>query len=244
MRLLLTGATGVAGLSIYRAALSDPAVTSITLLLRRSFPEWAVLPPNATEKTQTIIHSDYVSYSPDLASSLAQHDACIWAMGKASSGMSEADYTRLTYDYPMAFIKALRDAGAGAERKKGEEFRLVYISGEMADPTQTSRQMWARGRAENDLTAFADNTPGFAMHILRPGYFFPSKDYPADRTNQRGTVAHYVDRAMAPIYSTVLPSFYTPIDTLATVGVEVAKGHWKDVVLFRNKLIRELRGQS
>ncbi|CAL1708873.1 unnamed protein product [Somion occarium] len=148
MRLLLTGATGVAGLSIYRAALSDPAVTSITLLLRRSFPEWAVLPPNATEKTQTIIHSDYVSYSPDLASSLAQHDACIWAMGKASSGMSEADYTRLTYDYPMAFIKALRDAGAGAERKKGEEFRLVYISGEMADPTQTSRQMWARVKAE------------------------------------------------------------------------------------------------
>lgn len=133
-----------AGLSIYRAALADPAVSKVTLLLRREIPSWAVLPPNANEKTETIIHSDYTSYPSELASRLAQHDACIWALGKASQGISEPDYTRLTYDYPMAFMNALKDASAGAERPKGEEFRMVYISGEMADPEQKSWQMWAR----------------------------------------------------------------------------------------------------
>ena len=107
-------------------------------------PSWAVLPANATEKTETIVHSDYTSYSTELASKLAQHDACIWALGKASQGMSEPDYTRITYDYPMAFVNAVQKAGAGADRVKGEEFRMVYISGEMADPEQKSWQMWAR----------------------------------------------------------------------------------------------------
>ena len=107
-------------------------------------PSWAVLPANATEKTETIVHPDYTSYSTELASKLAQHDACIWALGKASQGMSEPDYTRITYDYPMAFVNAVQKAGAGADRAKGEEFRMVYISGEMADPEQKSWQMWAR----------------------------------------------------------------------------------------------------
>ncbi|KAK7683515.1 hypothetical protein QCA50_013349 [Cerrena zonata] len=245
MKLILTGATGVAGLSIYRAALADPAVTKVTLLLRRELPSWAVLPANAQEKTETIIHTDYASYPSELATRLAQHDACIWALGKASKGISEPDYTRLTYDYPMAFINAVKEVGAGTTRSKGEEFRMVYISGEMADPEQKSWQMWARvkGRAEKDLTTFAQTNTGFATHIIRPGYFFPSKEYPADRLNQRGSGADCVDRIMSPVYSTLLPSLYTPIDTLGKIAVELAKGRFKDITLVRNSTLRELGSQ-
>ncbi|KAI0070986.1 hypothetical protein K474DRAFT_1687236 [Panus rudis PR-1116 ss-1] len=241
MKLIITGATGTAGLNVYRAALADPAISKVTLLQRRPMPEWAVLPPNAASKTETIIHSDFLSYPPDITSRLAQHDACVWAMGKSAVGMSEADYTKLTYEYPMAFVKAITDAGVNKGRKEGEEFRFVYFSGEHADPTQKSRQMWAKvkGRTETDLISFAQNTPGFAAHIMRPAYFHSSFKYPADGPNQRGKLT-YLDRVMGPTFSFLSPSLYIPVETLGKVAVEIAKGRWKDTILFRNKMLREL----
>ncbi|TCD61171.1 hypothetical protein EIP91_008815, partial [Steccherinum ochraceum] len=151
MRLLLTGATGAGGLNIYRAALNDPSITSITLLLRSEMPSWAVLPANASEKTTTIIHFDFTSYPPEVASRLAQHDACIWALGISSNGVKEADYTRITYEYTMALVKALKEAGVGNDRPADKPFRFVYFSGAMADPTGKSGQMWARVKGKYDV---------------------------------------------------------------------------------------------
>lgn len=33
-------------------------------------------------------------------------DGCIWAQGKSSVGMSEAEYSELTQDWPLAAAKA------------------------------------------------------------------------------------------------------------------------------------------
>ena len=131
-------------MNIYRAAVGDPAISSITLLSRRELPSWAVVPANASQKTTTILHKDFTSYTPELASRLTQHDACVWAIGKSSLGVSEAEYTSYTYDAPMAFLKALRDADVGKGRDKDKPFRFLYYSGSHADPTEKSRQMWAR----------------------------------------------------------------------------------------------------
>lgn len=161
MKLVTTGATGVgafpycftpvysstlliAGLNIYRAALQDPSIATITLLIRREIPSWAVLPSNAAEKTTTIVHTDFTVYSSELASKLAEHDACIWALGKSAVGMSEGDYTTLTVEYPMAALLAIRNGSAGSTRPSTRPFRFVYVSGEGADPTEKSVQMWAR----------------------------------------------------------------------------------------------------
>ena len=107
-------------------------------------PSWAELPPNAAEKTHTIIHDDFMEYSSDLISQIADHDACIWALGQSVAGMSEREYTRITHDYPMEALRVLNNAGVG---KVEQPFRFVYISGEGADPTEKSRQMWARVKA-------------------------------------------------------------------------------------------------
>ncbi|EMD34758.1 hypothetical protein CERSUDRAFT_125315 [Gelatoporia subvermispora B] len=245
MRLLLTGATGVAGLAIYRAALNDPIVTSVTILSRRAIPSWAELPANASSKTEVILHEDFTSYPPELAQKLATHDACIWALGKASAGMNEQDYTKLTYDYPMAAARALKHAGVGTGRAENP-FRFVYISGEAADPTEKSFMMWARvkGRAEKDLTEFCNGSEGMLAHILRPAYFFPSKNYPEDRKNQRSSSAAYADCIMTPLISTLLPGQYTPVEDLGRFAVEAAKGRWSDETLFRNARMRELLKQA
>lgn len=118
--------------------------------MRREMPSWAVLPANASEKTTTIVHKDFTSYTPELISRLKEHDACIWAMGKSSLGIAEADYTAFTYNAPMTLATALRDAGVGQNRAANQPFRFVYISGEHADPTEKSSQMWARVKVRFD----------------------------------------------------------------------------------------------
>ncbi|KAJ3556289.1 hypothetical protein NM688_g2104 [Phlebia brevispora] len=245
MRLLLTGATGVAGLNIYRAALTDPDVTSITILMRREMPSWAAVPSNASQKTTTIVHKDFTSYPPDLVGRLVQHDACIWAMGKSSLGMSEADYTSLTYAAPMSLAVALRDAGIGKNRPEDKPFRFVYVSGEGADPTDKSSQMWARvkGRAEKDIAALCTAATGMKAHVIRPAYFRPSREYSQDWANQRSRTENYLDRLLSPVFTCFFPQFVSPLDELSKVSLEIAKGRWPDVELFRNQKIRELAKQ-
>ncbi|PIL27785.1 hypothetical protein GSI_10938 [Ganoderma sinense ZZ0214-1] len=240
MRVILTGATGVAGLSIYRAALADPSVSQVTLLTRRAIPSWAVLPPNANEKTQVILHDDFKMYPPELARGLAEHDALIWALGKTSLGMSEAQYTELTYTYAMNAATALKDAGAGSPERP---FRFVFISGVQANPKGESRQMWAnvKGRVERELPALLEGSNMRAC-IYRPGYFFPSdtKEFRQERMQQRGYGRRLADLIFTPIYTTFLPRFYTPIEELGRATIELAKNRWLEKDLFTNVEMREL----
>lgn len=125
-----------AGLAIYRTALADPFVRHITLLSRHPLPSWAVLPEDAPSRTTMIMHNNFLKYPPDVARQLAAHDACIWALGKMSVGMTEVQYTELTHGYTMAAVWALCDVSAG-EDKEGEPFCFVYISGEGADQSDS-----------------------------------------------------------------------------------------------------------
>lgn len=110
--------------------------------MRREMPSWAELPPNAAEKTETIIHQDFLEYPSDLMTRIAaDHDTCIWALGKTAAGASEGEYTVMTHDYVTEALKALINAGVGREDKT---FRFVFISGESADQSEKSMFMWAR----------------------------------------------------------------------------------------------------
>jgi len=242
MRLLLTGATGAGGLNVYRAALIDPTVTSVTLLLRREMPSWAILPPNAAEKTTTIIHSDFASYPPDISLRLAQHDACIWALGTSSNGAKEEDYTLVTHDYPMAMIRALSDAGVGKDRPADKPFRCVYFSSMLADPTEESSLMWARikGRTEKDLAAFCAENPGMKAHCIRPAFFAPSRDHPQDRKHQRGAGKDFLDSLMGLVLRVAVPSLYTPIPEMNAAALAIAQGKYPDQEVFENSDLRQI----
>nr|VWP00476.1 Aspartate aminotransferase (EC [Ganoderma boninense] len=223
MRVILTGATGV-----------------VTLLTRRAIPSWAVLPPNAYEKTQVILHNDFQTYPPELAKGLAAHDALIWALGKSSLGMSEAQYTEMTYTYTMNAAAALKDAGAGSPERP---FRFVFLSGSHADPNGESRQMWAnvKGRVERELPALLEGSNMRAC-IYRPGYFFPSdtKEFREERMRQRGFGLRLADHLITPIYANFVPKFYTPVEELGRATIELAKNRWLERDLFTNAEMREL----
>ena len=96
-----------------------------------------------------------------LRASLSGFDACFWCLGISSNGMTEEDYTRITYDYTMAAARVLVDINP--------KMTFVFISGVNAE--RSSSRMWARvkARAEDDLMKL----PFGAVYVMRPGFVEP-----------------------------------------------------------------------
>ncbi|KAG2044349.1 hypothetical protein BDR03DRAFT_938970 [Suillus americanus] len=191
------------------------------------------------DKTEVIVVKDFLDYPSDLPARLAEHDACVWALGKSSVGLSDEEYTRITYEYTMHFLNSLQEART--KDKTGEPFKFVFISGEGADPSGKSDLKFARIKGMTEKALF-DLPPSSNVKasVMRPAYFFPSKDHPSDRDNIRSPTARAMDCLMTPIMKTILPSMYTPIEDLGLFAVEAAKGRWSDEKLFSNSKMREL----
>jgi uncharacterized protein YbjT (DUF2867 family) len=157
MNVLIFGATGMVGAGVLVECLEDPRVESVLLVSRRS---GGVTHPKITE----ILPEDFFDFRA-IQSRFAEFDACFFCLGVSSAGMSEAAYTRATYDLTMAAARAIAEVN--------RNLTFCYVSGVGTDGTEKGRSMWARvkGRTENSLLAM-----GFkAAFMLRPGYIQPLK---------------------------------------------------------------------
>lgn len=157
VRVVLFGATGMVGQGVLLEALDDPEVTEVLAVGRR--PTGRSHP-----KLREVQVTDFADLSP-LQERFAGYDACFFCLGVSSVGMSEADYSRVTFDYTMAAAKALLAASPGLV--------FVYVSGMGTDSTEKGRSMWARvkGRTENRLLAM----PFRAAYMFRPGFIQPER---------------------------------------------------------------------
>ncbi|HEX2616096.1 MAG TPA: NAD-dependent epimerase/dehydratase family protein [Flavobacteriales bacterium] len=163
-KVILTGATGYVGEGVLLECLAHPAIDEVLVVGRRSC---GVKHP----KVKELLVPDLFSLEPVL-SRLRGYDACFFCAGISSVGMSEADYTRITYDSTIAFAKAVRAASP--------EIQFNFVSGGSTDSSEKGRVMWARvkGRTENELERM-----GFRKHYdFRPGFMKPS---PGQRNPKR-----------------------------------------------------------
>jgi uncharacterized protein YbjT (DUF2867 family) len=155
MKVLLFGATGMVGQGVLRECLRDPDVDRIVTLGRSATGvEHA--------KLREIVHRDMFDYT-SIENELGGFDACFFCLGVSSFRMSEADYTRLTYDLTMAAARTLA--------RLDPQMTFVYVTGAGTDSTEKGRSMWARvkGRTENDLLRL----PFKAAYMFRPGAIVP-----------------------------------------------------------------------
>ena len=157
MKIILTGATGVAGSEALRVSLADPDVTRVTVLTRRPT---RVRHAKLTELTL----ADFLDYTP-VQPQLADHDACLWCLGISQNRVTREEYERITFDYTLAGAHAL----AAANR----QFTFCFLSGAGADSTEASRILFARvkGRTENALLAL--DAP--ITYCFRPGFIQPDR---------------------------------------------------------------------
>jgi uncharacterized protein YbjT (DUF2867 family) len=154
MKVLIFGATGMVGRGVLLECLRDPDVKLVVTLGRTAT---GIHDP----KLQEILHRDLLDYS-GMEESLTGFDACFFCLGIASAGMTEADYTRVTYGYTIAAAEMLSRLNPG--------MTFIFISGSGTDSSEKGRTMWARvkGRTENALLKLP-----FQAYMFRPGFIEP-----------------------------------------------------------------------
>ena len=156
MNVVLFGATGMIGQGVLRECLLDPGVQRVLTIGRT---------PTLVQhgKLREIAHPDMWSYAA-IEEELRGFDACFFCLGVTSAGMSEADYTRVTY--------GITTAAAGTLCRLNPAMTFVFVSGAGADSSEQGRLMWARvkGKTENAILRL----PCKASYVFRPGVVQPT----------------------------------------------------------------------
>jgi uncharacterized protein YbjT (DUF2867 family) len=146
MKVILFGATGMVGQGVLRECLVDPEVTEVLAVTRSATGQQHA-------KLREIVHRDFSDFSP----LPLDGDACFWCLGVSSTGMSEADYTRITHDYTIAAAKVLARP----------TMTFIFVSGTGAQ----GNAMWARVKRKTEDALFA--MPFKAVYVFRPGMIQP-----------------------------------------------------------------------
>lgn len=97
MNVILFGATGMVGQGVLRECLRDNSVEGVLAVGRNSAD---IKHP----KLRELVLKDMFD-SGAVGSDLKDYDACFFCLGVSSAGMSEAAYTRLTYDLTVPLQK-------------------------------------------------------------------------------------------------------------------------------------------
>lgn len=225
VHLILTGATGLVGSAVLKHVQTLPSTTPITKLtiLSRS-PVPAASTPSTTNSTkiEVINHTDYTSYPPDLLTKLSDARAIIWAQGVSQTQAgSDAAYTRITKDFPVAATTALAGAHTGPK-----PLTVVYVSGEGATHTPgrlTPLFGRVKGEAELSLLSLAKQQKGLAVYCPRPGGIWnPDAAEWAESQARQSFSIKMVRKFALPVYKAVYPSMLIPTPDLAKVLVDMA----------------------
>src|SRR5579862_5985091 len=161
-------------------------------------------------KLREIVHVDFMDFGAIASKAFTRIDAAFFCLGVSSSGMSEADYTRVTSDITLAAAQALLQASP--------EATFVYVSGAGADSTERSRTMWARvrGRAENALLQLPLKT-----FILRPALVRPMYGIASRTASYRRFYA--VAAPLLPLLQRLFPQWVTTTEVLGRAMLELAR---------------------
>ncbi len=146
MKVILFGGTGMVGQGVLRECLRDPDVTQVLSVVRSATGQQHA-------KLREIVHADF----GDFSALPLDGDACFWCLGVSSTGMSEADYTRITHDYTIAAAKVLARPTT----------TFVFVSGAGAQ----GNAMWARVKRRTEDALFA--LPFRQVYVFRPGLIQP-----------------------------------------------------------------------
>lgn len=203
MNVLIFGATGMLGQSVLRECQLDPEVTQITTVGRT---------PLGTQhpKLKEIIHVDMWNYDA-IEQQLTPFDACFFCLGVSAAGMTEAQYTRITYDLTLAAAATLA--------RLNPQMTLTYVSGAATDSTEKGRIMWARvkGKTENALLAL----PFKAAYMFRPAGIQPLHGIQSKTPVYQ--VFYSLTKPALPLLHRLFPNQMMTSDVIGQAMLKVAK---------------------
>ena len=154
MDVLLFGGTGMIGQGVLRECLRDPGVKRVVSVSRSPIGQ-------KHEKLSEVIVPDLANLSA-VEEQLTGFDACFFSLGVTAVGLTEAQYSAITYDLTLSIAKTLA--------RLNPSITFIYVSGQSTDATEKGSTMWARvkGRTENALLALP-----IKSFMFRPGMIIP-----------------------------------------------------------------------
>jgi uncharacterized protein YbjT (DUF2867 family) len=211
MRAILFGGTGMVGQGVLLECERDADVEEVLVVGRSPLA-------NPGPKVWEIAVMDLFNLS-DLEDELTGFDACFFCLGTSSSGMSEAEYRRVTYELTMSVARTLVRLNPGMV--------FEYVSGAGTDSSAKGRVMWARvkGQTENELLEL-----GFkAAYMFRPGGIVPMDGI---RSKTKLYQAFYtILGPVLPLLKRMFPRYVTTTQELGRAMIRVAKvGFEKKVI--------------
>lgn len=211
MKVIIFGATGMVGQGVLREALAASDVEQVLTVGRSATGQ-------QHPKLRELVHKDTGNFS-SVERELTGYDACFFCLGISSAGMSEEEYTRITYDITMAAATVLARANPN--------MTFVYVSGEGTDSTEKGRSMWARvkGRTENAVMKL----PFKATFMFRPGMIQPMQGV-VSKTKLYAAF-YVVMKPIFPLAKALAPNMVTTNEKVGKAMLEVArKGYPKQIV--------------
>jgi hypothetical protein len=209
MNVVIFGSSGMVGQGALREALLDPEVKQVTTVVRS--PSGQTNP-----KLREIVHPDISNLSGlDL-----RCDACFFAVGVTSTGLSEEAYSKVAYDTAIAAAKAVLSPST----------TFVFVSGAGADGSS----MWARvkRRAENDLLAM----PFKSVYVLRPGFIKPLHGI-----KSRTRLYNALYAVLWPLTYLMPSSLKTTTERIGRAMLNVARAGFDPKILDSNAINRAAR---
>jgi len=157
MNVVITGSTGMVGKSVLLACLADNRVEKVLLINRSPIDV-------KHDKISELLVGSFVELA-NHKHQLTGFDACYHCMGVSAVGMSEEQYSKVTYSYTKILADTFYDANPNSV--------FTYVSGAGTDSSESGSSMWARvkGKTENYIL-----NKGFKdAYAFRPGGILPPK---------------------------------------------------------------------
>jgi len=198
MKVILFGATGMVGQGVLRECLRDDGVEAVLAVSRTSTGQ-------KHPKLRELIRKDLFDFDA-AGDDLQGYDACFFCLGVSSAGMSDADYSRLTYDLTLGWAKVLA--------RVNPAMTFVYVSGAGTG----GKAMWAqvKKRTEDALLALFPSAYMFRLAVLRPMHGEVSKS--------RWTRFGYgVLRPLLPLVRAIAPGAVTTTEELGRAMIRAAR---------------------
>jgi uncharacterized protein YbjT (DUF2867 family) len=211
MRVLLFGATGMVGQGVLRECLLDAGVDGVISVARAATG-------HSHDKLREVLHSDFLDFSP-IEEQLTGLDACFFCLGVSSTGMSEENYRRITYEFTLAAARVLA--------RLNPNMTFIFVSGAGTDSTERGRSMWARvkGKAENDLLRL----PFRAVYLFRPGAIIPLHGIQSRTKLYR--VLYVAVGPLLPLLRKMFPELILTTEQIGRAMLNVTRNGWPKPVL-------------
>ena len=218
IRLVIVGATGMAGGYALRYALGHHSVERVTCIGRKNL---GISHP----KLKEVLRQDFADCSA-LAETLFAQDAAIFCLGAYTGSVKDAELRTITVAYTIEFARVLR--------RNSLEAAFSFLRGKGADPTGRSRMPFARYKGEAEKALLAAGFP--RVYIFRPAYIYPVE--PRKEPN----FSYRLLRAIYPAFRLFFPNQVIRADDLARamVDVVVQKTAERESRVFENRDIRAM----